>query len=49
MIESALLPIARRKDAASRARAAELSGEIAGQLDVIRASLVRSALGRLTS
>jgi DNA-binding transcriptional MerR regulator len=49
MIESALLPIARRKDAGSRARAAELSGEIAGQLDVIRASLVRSALGRLTS
>ncbi|MBG6237911.1 DNA-binding transcriptional MerR regulator [Mycetocola sp. CAN_C7] len=49
MIESALLPIARRKDAASRARAAELSGEIAGQLDVIRASLVRSALGRLLS
>ncbi len=49
MIESALLPMARRKDASSRARAAELSGEIAGQLDVIRASLVRSALGRLTS
>jgi DNA-binding transcriptional MerR regulator len=49
LIESALLPISRRDDAASRARAAELSGEIAGQLDVIRASLVRSALGRLTS
>lgn len=49
LIESALLPISRRDDAASRARAAELSGEIAGRLDVIRASLVRSALGRLTS
>lgn len=49
LIESALLPISRKDDAASRARAAELSGEIAGQLDVIRASLVRSALGRLTS
>lgn len=47
LIESALVPIARRKDAASRARAAELAREIAGQLEVVRSSLIRSALGRL--
>lgn len=49
LIESALVPLARRKDASSRAKAAEMAVEIAGQLEVIRGSLIRSALGRLTS
>lgn len=47
LIESALVPLARRKDASSRAKAAEMAVEIAGQLEVIRGSLIRSALGRL--
>ena len=48
LIESALVPLARRKDASSRAKAAEMAVEIAGQLEVIRGNLIRSALGRLT-
>lgn len=47
LIESALVPVSRRKDASSRARAAELAMEIAVQLEVVRSSLIRSALGRL--
>lgn len=47
LIESAVAPVVRRRDAAGRARAAELAREIADQLEVVRASLVRSALGRL--
>ncbi len=47
LIESALVPVARRKDATSRAKAAEMAIEIAGQLEIIRSSLIRSALGRL--
>jgi DNA-binding transcriptional MerR regulator len=47
LIESALIPVSRRKDPSSRARAAELAVEIAGQLEVVRGSLIRSALGRL--
>jgi DNA-binding transcriptional MerR regulator len=47
LIESALIPVARRKDASSRAKAAELAKEIAGQLEVVRGSLIRSALSRL--
>ncbi len=47
LIESALIPVARRKDASSRAKAQELAREIAGQLEVVRSSLIRSALGRL--
>lgn len=47
LIESALIPVSRRKDTASRAKASELAGEIAGQLEVVRSSLIRSALGRL--
>lgn len=46
LIESALLPVARRRDASSRAKAADLAREIAGQLETIRSSLVRSALSR---
>lgn len=47
LIESALIPVARRKDASSRAKAAELAREIAGQLEVVRGSIIRSALSRL--
>ena len=47
LIESALVPISRRKDTSSRAHAAELALEIAGQLEIVRGSLIRSALGRL--
>ena len=47
LIESALIPVARRKDASSRAKALELAREIAGQLEVVRSNLIRSALGRL--
>jgi DNA-binding transcriptional MerR regulator len=47
LIESALIPVSRRKDASSRAKAAELAREIAGQLEVVRGSLIRSALTKL--
>ena len=47
LIESALSPVARRRDAAGRARVAELAREVADQLEVVRTSLIRSALGRL--
>ena len=47
LIENALMPVTRRKDASSRAKAVELAREIAGQLELVRSSLIRSALGRL--
>lgn len=47
LIESALIPVARRKDASSRAKAAELAREIAGQLEIVRSSIIRSALSKL--
>lgn len=47
LIESALIPVARRKDSSSRAKAGELAREIAGQLEIVRGSLIRSALSRL--
>lgn len=47
LIESALMPVARRPDASSRERAAEMAREIAGQLEIVRSSLIRSALTRL--
>ncbi|WP_223690851.1 transcriptional regulator FtsR [Leifsonia poae] len=49
LIETALVPIARRNDVSSRAKTAELAREISGQLDVVRGSIIRSALGRLPS
>lgn len=49
LIESALVPLSRRKDASSRAKAAEMAVEIASQLEVVRSSLIRSALGRLSN
>jgi DNA-binding transcriptional MerR regulator len=47
LIESALIPVARRKDTSSRAKASELAREIVGQLEIVRGSLIRSALSRL--
>ncbi|MFC5501474.1 MerR family transcriptional regulator [Lysinimonas soli] len=47
LIESALIPVARRKDSSSRARALEMAREIAGQLEVVRSNLIRSALSKL--
>ncbi|MGJ4843998.1 transcriptional regulator FtsR [Leifsonia sp. Le1] len=47
LIETALVPIARRNDVSSRAQTAELAREIAGQLDVVRGSIIRSALSRI--
>ena len=47
LIESALVPVARRSDAASRAKALDMAREIAGQLEVVRKNLIRSALGKL--
>jgi len=47
LIESALVPVSRRSDAASRTKALDLAREIAGQLEVVRSNLIRSALGRL--
>ncbi|MFP7833502.1 MerR family transcriptional regulator [Marisediminicola sp. LYQ134] len=47
LIENALMPVTRRNDASSRAKAVELAREIAGQLEIVRSSLIRSALTRL--
>ncbi len=47
LIESALIPVARRKDSSSRAKALDMAREIAGQLEVVRSNLIRSALSRL--
>ncbi|HEY9424744.1 MAG TPA: MerR family transcriptional regulator [Microterricola sp.] len=47
LIESALTPLARRKDSSSRAQVIERAQDIAGQLEVVRGSLIRSALTRL--
>ncbi|MET0854802.1 MAG: MerR family transcriptional regulator, partial [Microterricola sp.] len=47
LIESALAPLARRKDTSSRAQVIERAHDIAGQLEVVRGSLIRSALTRL--
>ncbi|UCR89813.1 transcriptional regulator FtsR [Mycetocola spongiae] len=48
LIERALIPLNARKDAASRAKAAEQSAEIASQFDVVRTTLLRAALDRIT-
>ncbi|MBC7518299.1 MAG: MerR family transcriptional regulator [Microbacteriaceae bacterium] len=47
LIQNALMPITHRKDASSRAQAIESAREIAGQLEIVRSNLIRSALGRL--
>ncbi|WP_416351989.1 MerR family transcriptional regulator [Subtercola sp. RTI3] len=47
LIESALMPESRRNKVSSRAQLAERASEIAAQLEVVRTSLIRSALGKL--
>ena len=47
LIESAVLPLSKRRDGAGRAR--ELALDMARQLEVVRGSLVRQALSRRTS
>ncbi len=47
LIENALMPVTRRKDVASRARAAEIARDIAGHLETVRSSIIRAALAQL--
>jgi DNA-binding transcriptional MerR regulator len=47
LIESALAPLLRRTDAASRGRAGEMAPEIARRLDEVRAIYTRAALERM--
>jgi DNA-binding transcriptional MerR regulator len=49
LIESALAPLLRRTDAASRGKAAELAPELAARIDEVRAIFVRAALERVVS
>lgn len=49
LVESALAPLLRRTDAASRGRAAELAPELAKRLEEVRGIFVRSAIERLLS
>jgi len=49
LVESALAPLLRRTDAASRGRAGEVAPELAKRLDEVRAIFVRTALDRLLS
>jgi DNA-binding transcriptional MerR regulator len=46
LVESAL--IARRGDTGSRAQTAELARDLAAQLEIVRANLIRAALARFT-
>ncbi|MCL2515393.1 MAG: MerR family transcriptional regulator [Microbacteriaceae bacterium] len=47
LIESAVAPIAHRRDASGRAKTADTAQEIARQLDVVRSSLLRTGLDRV--
>lgn len=47
LIDSALEPHRRRRDAGSKSRAVETAKEIAARLEEIRTALIRDALGRL--
>jgi DNA-binding transcriptional MerR regulator len=47
LIESAVAPIAHRRDASGRAKTADTAQEIARHLDVVRASLLRTGLDRV--
>lgn len=47
LVESALTPLLRRADAASRGRANETAGELAKRLDDVRSVYMRAALGRI--
>ena len=46
LIASALLPVRRRPDSASRSRAEGRAVELAGQIDVVRAALVKTSLAK---
>lgn len=48
LIESAVSPLLRRNDASSRARAHDVARDLATQFDIVRSSLTRAALSRLT-
>ncbi|HEY8590558.1 MAG TPA: MerR family transcriptional regulator [Naasia sp.] len=48
LLETAVLPVVRRRDGSGRVRGAELAVELAGQLDVVRSSLIRASLDRLS-
>jgi DNA-binding transcriptional MerR regulator len=47
LIESAIAPVLRRTDAASRGRAGEVGTELAKRLDEVRGIFIRTALDRL--
>ena len=47
LIESAVAPIAHRRDASGRAKTADTAQEIARHLDVVRSSLLRTGLDRV--
>jgi len=47
LIDQALEPLRRRKEAGSKARAAETGREIAARFEQVRSALIRSALDRL--
>ncbi len=47
LVESALAPLLRRMDAASRARAGELAPELLRRLDEVRTAFVHAALDRI--
>ena len=47
LIENALMPVTRRKDVASKARALEIARDISSHLETVRSSIIRSALANL--
>jgi len=49
LVESALAPLLRRKDAASRGKAGELASQLTTRIDEVRALFVRDALDRIVS
>ncbi|QKJ19684.1 transcriptional regulator FtsR [Microbacterium hominis] len=49
LIESALAPLLRRTDSASRGRAGEMAPELAKRLEEVRSTFVRAALDRMLS
>lgn len=48
LVESALAPLLRRADAASRSRASEVAPELMRRVDEVRAAFVHAALDRIT-
>mgnify|MGYP001129897808 CR=1 FL=1 len=49
LVETALAPLLRKTDAASRGKAGELAGELASRIDEVRSLFVRAALDRIVS